>query len=85
MDPAFEIGLIEQGHYVLPSFHHQPYWHRGWAGVGEKYYGAAIRKAAKLRLPLTFLGTQWEHGLTDDTRNFSVHAVATPSVIIPDG
>jgi len=85
MDPAFEIGLIEQGHYVLPSFHHQPYWHRGWAGVGEKYYGAAIRKAAKLRLPLTFLGTQWEHGLTDDKHYFALPADKNPNVITPDG
>jgi len=85
MDPAFEIGLIEQGHYVLPSFHHQPYWHEGWAGVGEKYYGAAIRKAAKLRLPLTFLGTQWERGLTDDKHYFAMPPEKNPNVVTPDG
>ena len=85
MDPAFEIGLVEKGHYVLPSFHHQPYWHKGWASVGEKYYGAAIKKAAILRLPLTFLGTQWERGLTDDQAFFGRPADKNPNVITPDG
>lgn len=60
--PLNQIRLIEAGHFLLPGFAHPP------QGVVPSdtndfffaYYEAAIKKAAALRLPLAFIGSQWE-------------------------
>lgn len=85
MHPDFEISLVEKGEYVLPSFHHQPYWHEGWAHVDEKHYETAIRRAAGLRLPLTFVGTQWEAALTLQEDYLRLPPDRNPNAISPDG
>jgi hypothetical protein len=85
MDPDFAIDLVEKGHYVLPGFHHQAYWHEGWAHLDATHYDKAIRRAAKLRLPLTFVGTQWESALTTREEYFKLPPEKNPNVVTPDG
>lgn len=63
--PENQLRLIQQGHYLLPWFSHP---------VGEvpddpedfqiRYYKDAIAKARELNLPLTFIASQWESGLS---------------------
>src|SRR5262245_59478875 len=55
--PSYQIKLIEQGHYLLPSFlmpkihanPEDPHW------IG--YYQAPIRRAGELKLPIALIGT----------------------------
>lgn len=54
--PDFQMAMIKRGYHLLPWFYLPP---PGWA-FKSKYYETAIRQAAKLHLPISFLGTQWE-------------------------
>jgi len=87
MHPDFEISLIEQGAYVMPSFHHPPYFHeqKGVGAVDLRYYERAIGRAARLRLPLTFVGSQWESALTLQDEFFRLPSEQNPNVISPNG
>ena len=44
-----------------------------------------INKAANLNLPISFIGTQWEHYLYDDPVYFALPPEKNPNVISPDG
>ena len=80
-DPAYQISLIEQGHYLLP-------WFQFPSGKGEPdvgYYKIPLQKAAKLGLPISFLGTQWEHLLTDDPAFRKLPPDQNPNVVTPWG
>lgn len=82
MDPAFEISLIEEGHHVLPGFQlNAPHW----GPVAPEYYEAAIKRAAALKLPITFVGTQFESLLTDDQRFFDLPPEKNPNTLGADG
>ena len=64
--PENQIALVEQGHYLLPWFGHPAAGplpaHRNDSFFA--YYERAIKKARQLRLPLTFIASQWESGLS---------------------
>jgi len=85
--PAHQLTLIEEGHHLLPWFAHPPR-----AGhVPEdpenfliKYYREPIQRARRLRLPITFVGSQWESGLSDEPY-LSRPAAENPNVVTADG
>jgi len=56
-DPNHQIGLLQAGHHVLPWMS----WPQG-SGQGERfeaYHGRLLRYFARLGLPISFRGTQW--------------------------
>jgi len=82
--PDYQMRMIEQGHYMLPWFQmpaidllrDDPRW--------VSYYEAAIKRAAQLKLPISFVGTQWESLLTDESY-FNLPQEDNPNVIGLDG
>lgn len=80
------MRLIEQGHFLLPWFNHP--------GFGEvptdpndfffQYYEEAIKKARALRLPLTFIASQWESGLSSPPY-LDLPPEENPNVVTPEG
>ncbi len=83
--PDYQMRMIEQGHYLLPWFHmpdidmlrDDPRW--------VSYYEAAIKRAAQLKLPISFVGTQWESLLASDEKYFNLPPETNPNVIGLDG
>jgi len=64
--PENQMRLIEEGHYLSPWFHH-PDLDDLPADPGDfffEYYEKSIEKARAQRLPLTFIASQWESGLS---------------------
>lgn len=64
--PENQLLLIEQGHYLLPWFNHP-----GFVDLPTdpkdfffEYYEGAIKRARELKLPITFVASQWESGLS---------------------
>lgn len=63
--PEHQMQMIAEGHHLLPWFNHP---------TGEvptdpndfhmRYFKAAIERARELQLPLTFVASQWESGLS---------------------
>ena len=54
--PDFQATLIKHGYHLLPWFNLPP----PGSTFEYSYYEAAIKEAAKLHLPISFLSTQWE-------------------------
>ena len=83
--PDYQMRMIEQGHYLLPWFQmpavdllsNDPRW--------ISYYEAAIKRAALLKLPISFVGTQWESLLSEDNAYFNLPPESNPNVIGLDG
>lgn len=80
-DPAYQLRMIARGHHLLP-----------WLQLpspdqteGLEYYEIPVRMMAELRLPLSFVSTQWEHRLTDDKAYFDLPADRNPNVVDPEG
>ncbi len=82
--PDYQMRMIEQGHHLLPWFQmpaidqiaNDPRW--------ISYYEAAIKQAAKLKLPISIVGTQWESALTEDAY-FNLPLETNPNLIVVDG
>ena len=80
-----QMRLIQEGHYLLPWFSHP---------VGEvpddpedfqiRYYKDAIAKARELNLPLTFIASQWESGLSGKPYT-ELPAEENPNLVTVDG
>jgi uncharacterized repeat protein (TIGR01451 family) len=92
MTPERQIQLIKEGHHLLPNFAiPSP------TDVRLPYYAeAAMQEAARLKLPISMTGTQWEHLLSDAPYKTldapegtlvgtSASASANPNVITLDG
>ncbi|QQS44840.1 MAG: hypothetical protein IPM66_12760 [Acidobacteriota bacterium] len=84
-DPEYQMGMIDEGHHLLPWFlmpniHAHPEDPR-WL----KYYEAAVRKAARLKLPISLIGTQWEAELTTSDEYFNLPQEQNPNVVLGDG
>lgn len=65
--PVEQLKLLEQGFPIIPWFAHPNRLGDLDGEAGERfvdYYGAAIRQAAELGLPLTFVASQWEAPLS---------------------
>ena len=84
--PDYQMHLIEQGHYILPAFFLPPPKNRGpGEDPGDAYFEAATKKAAALKLPISFVGTEWESVLTTDPNYFNLPPDKNPNVIGLDG
>ena len=86
--PAYQIGLVEKGHHVLPSFALPFPDDTSDANAIEKrrgYYEAPLQRAAALKLPITLVSTQWERLLSDDKAYSDLPAEKNPNVVTPDG
>jgi hypothetical protein len=96
--PAYQRKLLEKGHHILPWLEYPPTdrdLDRTFK-VGdprrEKYiegrlkdFEANIKFLAKQKLPIAFLGTQWEYILTHDQEFAKLPADKNPNVIGLDG
>ena len=85
--PEMQLAMIEQGHFLLPWFA----WPTTDAVLSaadwetfSNYYEASIKKARRLRLPLVFVGTQWEQTLYSEPY-LSLPPEKNPNVIGLDG
>jgi hypothetical protein len=83
MDPAYQLDLLKDGHYIFPTFAFPSM--DATADKWQDYYEAPLQRAAKLNLPITLLGTQWEQQLTLDQKYFSLPGAENPNVVTPDG
>lgn len=79
--PLRQLALIEDGHYLLPWFFLPAPDQR----FNLIYYKKAIERAAELKLPISFISTQWESLLTTDPRYFALPLVNNPNVITVKG
>lgn len=89
-NPAYQIGLIEKGHHLIPGFAFPNIpadAATGEAAIekGRAYYEAPLKRAAELNLPITLIGTQWEQVLYLDKQYFDLPAEKNPNVVTPDG
>ncbi len=83
--PANQLRLIAAGHHLLPWFAHPtgavPTDPQAFALT---YYRAAIEQARELRLPLTFVASQWESGLSRKPY-LDLPPAENPNVVTVDG
>ena len=87
--PAAQIKLIEQGHYVLPAFHLHDSEDMGLnPSAGQPsftdYFEQPMKRAAKLKLPFSFVSTQWEYLLSKEPY-LSLPADQNPNVVTTAG
>ena len=91
--PNWQMDMLDRGRHLLPWFHMpepemlcqtQQCIDDG-SLLWLAYYEAGMRRAALQKLPVSFVGTQWEHYLTDDPAYFALPPEANPNVITPDG
>lgn len=80
--PDYQLGMIEAGHYLLPWFHLSG---PDQIKVNYSYYEKAIKKAATLKLPISFLSSQWESILTTSPRHYSLPTWKNPNVVDQSG
>ena len=80
-DPLRQLTFIEQGHYLLPWFFLPPPTQR----FNLIYYKKAIERAAELKLPISFISTQWESLLTTDPEYFTLPSERNPNVVTIKG
>ena len=80
--PDYQMKMIEEGHYLLPWFHLPP---PSMVFRKQLYYDNAIKKAAKYKLPISFISTQWERLLTDSPEYLLTSKEKNPNVVNPKG
>lgn len=80
--PDYQMGLLNSGHYILPWFQLPS---PNEAPLSLSYYETALKRAAQLRLPISFIGVQWESLLSSDTRYFDLPPDQNPNVVTTDG
>lgn len=83
--PQNQMQLIAEGHHLLPWFAHPT----GAMPADPKafmvqYYKAAIERARELHLPISFVGSQWESGLSAKPY-LDLPAAENPNVVTADG
>jgi len=61
--PTNQMRLIAEGHYLLPWFAHPE--GKKQLGRRDPYYAAPMAMARALKLPITLIGSQWEHYLSE--------------------
>ena len=86
--PGWQFEWIDQGHHIFPWFNIPtpedlcpPNDFCYQAG----YLEAPIRKAAQYNLPISFVGTEWEHYLYSDPSYYNLPPDQNPNVVSPDG
>ena len=85
--PVHQLALIEQGHFILPWFAHPPREAELSDAAREAFfrdYEAPIKQACDWGLPLVFVASQWESGLSTEPY-LSLPPERNPNVIGLDG
>jgi hypothetical protein len=84
-DPAYQRRMVTGGHHLLPWFHmptldihvDDPRW--------ISYYDAPLKSCAAAKLPISFVGTQWEMLLSVEDRYLNLPPDDNPNVVGLDG
>jgi len=83
--PENQMRMIADGHHLLPWFAHpEGELPADPAAFRIKYYKAAIERARGLGLPITFVASQWESGLSSNPY-LDLPATENPNVVTPEG
>lgn len=83
-DFDYQMALIAQGHRVLPWFSME----MPTLKISDRELAVLekdIKRAAALKLPITFMGTQWEVLLTTDKKYRDVPPEQDPNILDADG
>ena len=96
--PEYQLQLIRQGHHLLPGLGWPPTdrsidanfkpddpRRQQYIDSQIKAYEPVVKELARLRLPLSFLATQWESELTYDKAFLELRADKNPNVVGLDG
>lgn len=79
--PDYQIGMIEKGHYLLPWF--------TFPVPGEnakyEYFEKGVKKAVALKLPVSFISTQWESMLSTNPEFSKLPLEKNPNVVDVNG
>ena len=79
--PQFQVGLLEEGHHILPWFKlNDP-----GKLAQPSHYEKAVKLAAQRGLPISFIGSQWEKLLTSQNTYLALPAAQNPNVVLTDG
>lgn len=81
-DANWQMEQVAQGRLLLPWFQLNP---PQWDQIPAAQYEAAIKRAAALKLPISFISTQWESMLTTEKRYFDLPAAQNPNVVAANG
>jgi hypothetical protein len=91
--PDWQMQMIDAGHHLLPWFvsplpemlcQTQTCQNNG-SLIWPSYYHNGIQRAATNNLPISFVGTQWEHYLYDDPTYLNLPPNQNPNVVGVDG
>jgi hypothetical protein len=96
--PSYQLELLKKGHHILPWLEYPPtdrdlnHLFKAGDPRREKYiegrlkdFEKNIKELARLKLPISFLATQWESILTYDKEFSGLPADKNPNVIGLDG
>ena len=83
--PAYQMRQIEAGRHLLPWFQMPAPDTPATDAGAVAYYEAAIKQAARLKLPVSLVGTQWESLLVTDQAFARLPAEQNPNVVLGDG
>lgn len=83
--PSYQLNLIRNGHYLMPSFLMPNFYADPADKRWIEYYEEAILTAARWRLPIALIGTQWEAPLSTLDEYLQLPADQNPNVIQTDG
>jgi hypothetical protein len=84
-NPAYQIRLIEEGHHILPWFLMPNVYADPTDPRWLTYYQEAIQQAAKWRLPIALVSTQWESLLSNRPEYLQLPPDRNPNVVQVDG
>lgn len=96
--PAYQLKLLKEGRHLLPwiewpmtdrdlerTFKPNDPRRQKYIDERMKYFETTIKELARLKLPISFLGTQWEYLLSHDKEFAGLPADKNPKVIGLDG
>lgn len=84
-DPEYQMKLVERGHHILPWFQLPNQFFDPTNPRALTYYEGPIKQAARLRLPISFVSTQWESLLSVNDEFKNLPAEQNPNVVLGDG
>ena len=97
-DATYQLGLLSKGRHILPWFGWPPtdrWLKQTWKPNDPRRqkhidstlarYEAPIREMARLKLPISFLSTQWESTLTYDKAFLDLPPDRNPNVLSVEG
>lgn len=83
--PEYQMKLIEQGHHLLPWFLMPNVYAHPEDPRWLTYYEAAIKRAARLQLPISLVSTQWEAVLSNQDEYLKLPWAQNPNTVTVEG